>query len=357
MTDQQKKEVKAWELKQRFDMPQGGRMTLAFILEEERKRAKNNPTDIALPEFLTTVHPALYYLFIIDWSSVCAKRIPVKYRGDGAAFGRDVLDEWLSYCDKKSYYKDGMLSNYSTIDQVKEVIAKLTAPDGITYRDPDRKVSYDYSQMEERMYEIRQRVVDAEHEADLKAEAERKLQEEAQRKQAEAERKQRKADEKLAAAAAEEQRKRQEQSARLDQLVIEAQSLIDQAPLPKSVLKLYTRPHDANEPYTAEIAWNNIGKVAKDRRDPDVFTGSSFVEVVSKAKSYIAHLLDEIMDEQKREKQRAVIREQIESQNNAFSEAMAHNRKMLEQIEQQMAAMSEQHNQQIEHLKAELAAI
>lgn len=349
--------LRTWEIGQRYQMPQGGKMTLSFILEEERSRVGNNPTDCAMPEFLDTIHPCLYPLFVIDWRKINAKRIPTKFRGDGVMFLRAVMDEWFKECGKKNYFIDGMFTSFHSIDEVEEAIKHFT-DEHLTYINEQGEHSTDYVDMEFRMGERQAEISKQRKLEDLKAQELRELEEKAQRKREEAERKAAKA-----AATAARQPPVTECSPggatapTIDQLMLEAQQLFDQSPLPKAMLQLYVRPADPAEPYTAELVWDNTGKTKKDARPSDIFTGSSFAQVITKAKTHMSSLIDELIQQQQKEHQRQAIEQQISEQNDAFSKQMEESRRMLEQMQQMIVEQQRQHEANISQLRQQIASL
>lgn len=342
--------IRSWERDIRYAMPQGGKMTLSFILEEERDRAKNNPTDVAMPEFLDAIHPCLYPLFVIDWKRISDKRIPAKFRGDRIQFLRDVMGEWLKECGKKNYFNDGMFTAFENIHQVEESIEYFTDKD-MTYLNAEGQPSLDYVDMEFRMGERQQEISKQKKLEDLAAQEQRELEEKAQRKREEAERKA------ATEAAAKNITTTPTPTANIDQLMFEAQQLFDLSPLPKVMLQLYVRPADCDEPYTAELVWDNTGQSKKDRRPSDVFTGPSFPVVIGKAKTHVSDLIDELINEQQKEKHRRDIQQQIDDQNTAFQKQMDENRLMIEKLQQMMDEQKQQHIDRINQLQQQISEL
>ena len=327
-------------------------MTLSFIIEEERKRANNNPTEFAMPEFLDTIHPCLYHLFVVDWRKICPKRIPSKFRGNGILFLRDVMADWLDVCNKSNYYCDGMLTNFDSIQRIKTVIGQLTNSD-MQYIGEDGQPSVDYVQMECRMYEIQQQYVDQKAIEDQEAKQQRELEEKARRKHEEAERKAAKQ-----AREAEKNKPAVAAAPTIDQLLMEAQQLLDQSPLPRVMLQLYVRPTDAAEPYTAELVWDNTDrKKGESKRPSDIFTGQSFPIVISKAKTHVSELIDQLIEQQQKNQQRQAIKQQINDQNATFQQQMEESRRMLQQMQDMIAEQQRQHEESVNQLRAQMANI
>ena len=349
--------LRSWERNFRYQMPQGGKMTLSFILEEEHDRACNNPTGVSMPEFLENINPCLYPLFIIDWTKVNKKRIPTKFKGDSIAFLRDVMGEWLKECGKKSYFTDGMFSSFENVKQVEESIEFFT-DDNLRYIDEQQQVSLDYVDMEFRMGERQLAISKQRKLEEEKAQEERELEEKAQRKREDAERKAAKEAAEATVSKVSEGSPRGTTAPSIDQLMLEAQQLFDQSPLPKAVLQLYVRPADTAEPYTAELVWDNTGhKKGEPNRPSDIFTGPSFPIVIAKAKTHVSGLIDELINEQQKEKQRQAIQQQIDDQNTAFEKQMAESQRMLRQMQDMIAEQQRKHEAAVSQLQQQITCL
>lgn len=359
MTDQQKKELGNFELRTRFQMPRGGKMSLAFILEAELK-AQGSLTELALPEYKTDIHPCLYYLFLIDWKQVTNKRVPTKFGGDGLKFGRAVIDEWLDICNNNRYFREGMLDNYDNISQVREVMFKMIN-NNLQYIGPDLKPSLDFYQMEERLFSIRQQFLDAQRAIDQKAEQERKLAEAAERKQREAERKASQKDggdtshspsapvPAASIAGSSASVAVGSAAASIETMILETQRLLSQVPNLTPTVTLAVFPERETLPYASILQWDADSRYS--------FYGNSFAETITHAKEKASQLIDHEIHRQRLERQRAVIQQQIDAQNASFESKMAENRKMIEQLQKQMADQQALHQKNISQLQKQIASL
>lgn len=188
MNAQQKQKLIQWQGSEVYRLPDASKIRLDDLIKNSRNKY-NLVNEYAIPLLMDSIHPALYYYYCIDWSKFPSSRVPQGYR-DGMAFGQHVNEEWLKICNRYGYFRDGLLENYQTIDQLRDNIAHLLhteAPGKLYYPDG-------FDRMEEQLSIMRDN--DIEHEAAI--EAERKAKEEVERRQREeeAKRKQEEADKK-----------------------------------------------------------------------------------------------------------------------------------------------------------------
>lgn len=329
-------------------------MTLEFIIAEERKRSNNIPTNTAEAEMIKSINPVLYFLFIVDWERICTKRIPSKFDGDGVAFGRNVMADWLTFCCRKSYFKTGMLNNYNNDHQVMEVITHLT-DSKLHYLNPDtHQPSPDYSEMEGRMWAIRESALEAEREADRQKQEQQQIEAAAQRKREEAERKasamRNEAPAPTAPPAA---------SFDLAAALLETQRLIDHAPVGLCRIKLFTRPEDEAEPFSIELAPkpSDPDNKAIQFTQPEHFTAPTAEVALHKVRTYMAQIIDQVIAQRQRDEQRTMLQQQIEQQNTAFEQMMAEQRRMMEQMQQTMREQQQQHEAQVAALQQQIAKL
>lgn len=335
MTDAQKKAARAWENKQRFDMTQGGSMTLGFIIDEERKRSNNNPTGISLPEYMTKVHPVLYYMFVIDWSKVIEKRIPRRFKS-GHDFGQYVIKEWLDVCKSKSYFKEGMLNNFTAITQITDIMNQLTDNEYHLYFENEGQRSADYALMEERMYAWRQACIDREtQEEQERQEALRELAREQQVRAAEAARMQ-----KLQA------EKEKEQSA-VEQLMLDTNRMLSESGL-SAFISLEVELTLPATPYVAVLHLNGI---------EERFTALSFASAIKATKRRVTEIINERIAELKRQQQRDEITKAQQQAQDDFNAAQNKWKEMIRQAEQQMQEQRAAFEAQMQQLTDKLNAI
>lgn len=188
MNAQQKQKLIQWQSGEVYRLPDASKIRLDDLIKTSRNKY-NLVNEYAIPLLMDSIHPALYYYYCIDWSKFPSSRVPQGFR-DNIAFGRHVNEAWLAICNRYGYFRDGLLENYQTIDQLRDNISLLLhteAPGKLYYSDG-------FDRMEEQLSIMRDN--DIEHEAAI--EAERLAKEEADRlqREEEAKRKQEEADKK-----------------------------------------------------------------------------------------------------------------------------------------------------------------
>lgn len=188
MNAQQKLKLIQWQSGEVYRLPDSSKIRLDDLIKSSRNKY-NLVNEYAIPLLMDSIHPTLYYYFVIDWSKFPSSRVPQGFK-DSMAFGRHVNETWLAVCNRFGYFRDGLLENYQTIDQLRDNIDLLLgkeAPGKLFYPDG-------FVRMEEQLNIMR----DSDIEQEAKREAERQAQEEVERqlREAEAKRKQEEADKK-----------------------------------------------------------------------------------------------------------------------------------------------------------------
>lgn len=145
-----------WARSKKFTIARGGKISLEDIIDDLHRT--NNPTDEGLPVLLENIHPYFVFNFIIDWNRVPDHKLPTQYK-TGEEFGRDIVQSWQKECWKNKFFNFDILSNYDTIDQLREATSHVLS-DNLLYYNDDGKC--DYNSLVERLYAMRQTFLDEE---------------------------------------------------------------------------------------------------------------------------------------------------------------------------------------------------
>ena len=156
MNKSQKTFMHNWARSKKFTLAKGGKISLEDIIDDLHRT--NNPTDEGLPVLLENIHPYFVFNFIIDWSRVPDHKLPTQYK-TGEEFGRDIVQSWQKECWKNKFFNFDILSNYDTIDQLREATSHVLS-DNLLYYNGDGKC--DYNSLVERLYAMRQTFLDDE---------------------------------------------------------------------------------------------------------------------------------------------------------------------------------------------------
>ena len=188
MNAQQKQKLIQWQASEVYRLPDASKIRLDDLIKNSRNKF-NLVNEYAIPLLMDSIHPVLYYYFCIDWSKLPSSRVPQGFK-DALAFGQHVNETWLAICNRYGYFRDGLLENYQTIDQLRNNISLLLhaeAPGKLYYPDG-------FDRMEEQLSIMRDN--DMEHEAAIEAERIAKEEDEQKQREEEAKRKQEEADKK-----------------------------------------------------------------------------------------------------------------------------------------------------------------